>query len=115
MVREFHGGDEMTKKSKRFKKATKSSKRSKIAMKPVKRTKAAPKSAPPVAPVTRSSSARASIAEGTRLYAPAGRPSKADFIKVYGPSGPKMTWAQRAEAGVDAKHLQAALAAKGGA
>jgi hypothetical protein len=105
----------MTKKSKRFKKATKSSKRSKIAMKPVKRTKAAPKSAPPVAPVTRSSSARASIAEGTRLYAPAGRPSKADFIKVYGPSGPKMTWAQRAEAGVDAKHFQAALAAKGGA
>jgi hypothetical protein len=25
-----------------------------------------------------------------------------------------MTWAQRAEAGVDAKHFQAALAAKGG-
>jgi hypothetical protein len=29
--------------------------------------------------------------------------------------GPKMTWEQRAKAGVDAKHFQAALAAKGGA
>jgi len=28
--------------------------------------------------------------------------------------GPKMTWEQRAKAGVDAKHFQAALAAKGG-
>jgi len=27
--------------------------------------------------------------------------------------GPKMTWAQRAKAGVDAKHFQAALAEKG--
>jgi len=26
-----------------------------------------------------------------------------------------MTWSQRAEAGVDAKHFQAALSAKGGA
>lgn len=63
----------------------------------------------------RSKAARAHIAEGTRLFALAGRPTKAQFIKVYGPQGPKMTWSQRAEAGVDAKHFQAALAAKGGA
>jgi hypothetical protein len=35
-------------------------------------------------------------------------------VKVYGPQGPKMTWEQRAKAGVDATHFQAALAAKGG-
>jgi hypothetical protein len=63
---------------------------------------------------TRSKTARAHIAEGTRLFALAGRPTKAQFVKVYGPQGPKMTWAQRAKAGVDAKHFQAALATKGG-
>jgi hypothetical protein len=31
---------------------------------------------------------------------------------VYGPQGPKMTWEQRAKAGVDAKHFQSALAEK---
>jgi hypothetical protein len=41
--------------------------------------------------------------------------TKAQFIKVYGPQGPKMAWEQRAEAGVDAKHFQEALKAKGGA
>ena len=105
----------MAKKSKRSKKATKSSKRSRVATKPVKVTKMATTSAPPVTPVTRSSSARAHIAEGTRLFALAGRPTKAQFVKVYGPQGPKMTWEQRAKAGVDAKHFQAALAAKAGA
>ena len=54
----------------------------------------------------------ASRAEGIRLFALAGRPSKQDFIKVYGENGPKMTWAQRAEAGVPAEKFQAALAAK---
>jgi len=63
----------------------------------------------------RSKAARAHIAEGTRRFALAGRPTKAQFIKVYGPQGPKMTWEQRAKAGVDAKHFQAALSAKGGA
>jgi hypothetical protein len=29
----------------------------------------------------------------------AGRPTKAQFVKVYGPQGPKMTWEQRAKAG----------------
>jgi hypothetical protein len=41
-----------------------------------------------------------------------GRPSKTQFIKVYGAKGPTMTWAQRAKSGVDAKHFQAALAEK---
>jgi hypothetical protein len=61
---------------------------------------------------TRSKAARAHIAEGTRLFALAGRPTKAQFVKVYGPQGPKMTWSQRAEAGVDAKHFQEVLKAK---
>ncbi len=60
----------------------------------------------------RSRVARSHIAEGTRLFALAGRPTKAQFIKVYGPQGPKMTWEQRAKAGVDAKHFQEALKAK---
>jgi hypothetical protein len=60
----------------------------------------------------RSKTARAHIAEGTRLFALAGRPTKAQFVKVYGAKGPTMTWAQRAKAGVDAKHFQAALAEK---
>jgi hypothetical protein len=34
---------------------------------------------------------RAHIAAGTRLFVLAGRPTKADFAKVYGPKGPKMT------------------------
>ncbi|MBZ5502181.1 MAG: hypothetical protein LAN59_08045 [Acidobacteriia bacterium] len=33
----------------------------------------------------RSKAARAKIAEGTRLFALAGRPTKAQFVKVYGP------------------------------
>jgi hypothetical protein len=61
---------------------------------------------------TRSKTARSHIAEGTRLFALAGRPTKADFIRVYGPKGPSMTWVQRAKAGVDAKHFQEELKAK---
>ena len=59
----------------------------------------------------KSTSAGKSRAEGIRLFALAGRPSKEDFVKVYGPAGPKMTWDQRAEAGVPAEKFQAALAA----
>jgi hypothetical protein len=104
----------MTKKPKRYKKATKNSKRTKVAAKPVKEMKAATKAAPAVSsPVTRSMAARAHIAEGTRLFALAGRPTKTQFVKVYGAKGPTMTWAQRDKAGVDAKHFQAALAEKG--
>jgi hypothetical protein len=53
-----------------------------------------------------------SRAEGIRLFTLAGRPSQQDFVKVYGPSGPKMTWEQRAKAGVPAEKFQAALAGK---
>jgi len=60
------------------------------------------------------SAAGKSRAKGVRLFALAGRPSRQDFIKVYGPNGPKMTWEQRAEAGVPAEKFQAALAAKQG-
>jgi hypothetical protein len=60
----------------------------------------------------RPKAARAHIGEGTRLFALAGRPTKAQSVKVYGPQGPKMTWEQRAKAGVDAKHFQEALKAK---
>jgi len=56
--------------------------------------------------------ARANIAEGTRLFALAGRPTKAQFVRVYGPKGSAMTWVQRAKAGVDARHFQEALKAK---
>jgi hypothetical protein len=41
-----------------------------------------------------------SRAEGIRLFTLAGRPSQQDFVKVYGPNGPKLTWAQRSKAGV---------------
>jgi hypothetical protein len=80
-----------------------------------KLSKKTKKQAQPKQGAVRSKFARAHIAEGTRLFALAGRPTKAQFVKVYGPKGPKMTWAERAAAGVDAKHFQAALAAKGGA
>lgn len=83
--------------------------------KKVKVVKKATKQAQPKQTQARSKTVRAHIAEGTRLFALAGRPAKAQFVKVYGPKGPAMTWAQRAEADVDAKHFQAALAAKGGA
>jgi hypothetical protein len=109
MVHEFHGGDEITKKSKRSKKVTR---RSEVRMKPMKMRKASANPAPPATPVTRSSSTRASIAKVTRLYAIAGRPTKADFIKTYGPKEPNTTWAQRAAADVDSKHFQEALKAK---
>jgi hypothetical protein len=78
-----------------------------------KKARAAKKLAKPKqAHAVRSKTARAHIAEGTRLFALAGRPTKAQFVKVYGPQGPKMTWEQRAKAGVDAKHFQETLKAK---
>ena len=48
--------------------------------------------------------------EGIRLFQLAGRPTKEQFIQVYGEQGPKMTWAQRAAAGVPAEKFQGALA-----
>jgi hypothetical protein len=76
-----------------------------------KRTKAA-KSSKPQAPKKSAKGAGKSRADGIRLFQLAGRPSQQDFAKVYGPSGPKMTWEQRAKAGVPAEKFQAALAAK---
>jgi hypothetical protein len=77
-----------------------------------KATKAKRLAKPRQAHAVRSKVARAHIAEGTRLFALAGRPTKAQFVKVYGPQGPKMTWKQRAKAGIDAKHFQETLKAK---
>jgi hypothetical protein len=81
----------------------------KKAKKPTKKSK---KRVQPKQVTRMSKAARSPIAEGARLYALAGRPAKADFVKVYGPKGPSMTWVQRAKAGVDAKHFQEALKAK---
>jgi hypothetical protein len=76
-----------------------------------KKTKT-PKAVKAQAPKTSTKAAGKSRAEGIRLFTLAGRPSKEDFIKVYGPKGFSMTWSQRAEAGVPAEKFQAALAAK---
>ena len=70
--------------------------------------KTAPKPQPP------QKSAGVNRAEGIRLFKVAGRPTKEQFILVYGERGPKMTWDQRAAAGVPASKFQAALAAMGG-
>ena len=51
-------------------------------------------------------------AEGLRLFKLAGRPTREQCILVYGERGPRMTWAERAKAGVPANKFQAALAAK---
>jgi hypothetical protein len=59
-----------------------------------------------------SKSAGTNRAEGIRLFKLAGRPTKEQFILVYGERGPKMTWAERAKAGVSAKQFQSALPAK---
>jgi len=59
-----------------------------------------------------SESGKAAIGEGTRLFILAGKPTRAQLIRVYGEKGPKMTWAQRAKAGVPAERFQAALKAK---
>ncbi len=51
---------------------------------------------------------------GVQDFILAGRPTKEQFILVYGERGPKMTWEQRAAAGVPAEKFQAVLAEKGG-
>ena len=76
-----------------------------------KKTKTA-KALKPQAPKKGANTAGANRAEGIRLFQIAGRPSKQDFITVFGPNGFKLTWAQRAAAGVPANKFQAALAAK---
>jgi len=59
------------------------------------------------APQTEAGKARS---VGIQDYIKAGRPKPHDFEMVYGPRGIRMTWVQRAAAGVDAAHFQAALA-----
>jgi hypothetical protein len=73
------------------------------------KAQAAKPAAPKQQPMTKSEigSARS---EGIRLFKLAGRPTKGQFIQVYGERGPKMTWEQRAAAGVRAEKFQAALA-----
>jgi hypothetical protein len=61
-------------------------------------------------PQPQQKSAGSNRAEGIRLFKLAGRPTKEQFILVYGERGPRMTWDQRAAAGVPAEKFQAALA-----
>src|ERR1035441_9552462 len=57
-------------------------------------------------------SAGVNRSEGVRLFKLAGRPTREQCILVYGERGPRMTWEERAKAGVPANKFQAALAAK---
>jgi hypothetical protein len=80
-------------------------------MKTKKKTTEAKKVAKPTQAGVRSKIARAHIAEVTQLFALAVRPTKAQFIKVYGLQGPKMTWDQRAKEGVDVSRPRSLLLA----
>jgi hypothetical protein len=51
-------------------------------------------------------------AQGMRLFKLAGRPTEEQFVLVYGERGPRMTWEERAKAGVPAAKFQAALSVK---
>jgi hypothetical protein len=64
----------------------------------------------PPKPQLQPKSAGSNRAEGIRLFKLAGRPTKEQFVLVYGERGPRMTWEQRAAAGVPAAKFQAALA-----
>ena len=68
--------------------------------------------APKAGKVAQPTTAGAARSEGIRLFKLAGRPTREQFILVYGERGPKMTWDQRAAAGVPAETFQEALAAK---
>lgn len=72
-----------------------------------KKTKKAKKAAAPTK--LTSKEAGAARAAGMKLFALAGRPTKEQFIAVYGSNGAKMTWTERAAAGVPAKKFQEAL------
>lgn len=61
---------------------------------------------------TEAPSSRARRNEGIRQFNVAGRPTRDQFILVYGNAGPRMTWTQRAAAGVPAEKFQQVLAAK---
>src|ERR1039457_7592907 len=63
-------------------------------------------------PQPQQKSAGVNRSEGIRLFKVAGRPTREQFVLVYGERGPRMTWDERAKAGVPAKQFQTALAAK---
>lgn len=75
-------------------------------------TPATPAAKPATTGRTWPQQAEAPRREGVRLFAVAGRPTRDQFILVYGEKGPKMSWTERAAAGVPAEQFQAALAAK---
>lgn len=58
----------------------------------------------------RQKSAGEKQAQGRRLYRLAGRPTPEQFVMLYGKRGPRMTWQERADAGVPASKFQAELA-----
>ncbi len=92
-------------------------KQTKKAAKDFKSAAANDKTTETPAPKTEAGAARS---EGLRLYALAGRPTKSQFIRVYGKDGAKWTWEQRAKhaelasAEEAAKKFQSMLAAKAG-
>ena len=51
----------------------------------------------PKTEITLTKKAISARSEGVRLYQLAGRPSHAEFRKVFGKDGGKLTWTQRAE------------------
>jgi hypothetical protein len=61
---------------------------------------------------TKKNSAGKARAEGLRLFALAGRPTKQQLVLAYGKRGPLMTWGQRSAVGIPAEKFQAVLAAK---
>ena len=79
---------------------------------PTVKARKAAKAAKNEAPLVSKGVASQNRAEGLRLFKLAGRPTADQFNLVYGERGAKMTWAQRAAAGIPASKFQAALAAK---
>jgi hypothetical protein len=98
-------------RSQRTTKPTRKAAGRKMRATPKVKVKAQAVKAPPK-PESQHKSAGVNRSEGIRMFKLAGRPTKEQFIQVYGEKGPRMTWAQRAAAGVPANKFQAALAAK---
>ena len=92
------------KKTRKVRAAAKARSKAKVQKNPKRATTATQPTAKSVVSQNRS--------EGLRLFKLAGRPTTDQFVLVYGERGPKMTWDQRAAAGVPAKKFQAALAEK---
>ena len=71
--------------------------RARLAAKEAAKKVKAPKVVKPKSEVPKTAAGSAGAA-GIALYKMAGRPSKKDFLHVYGPMGAKWTWEQRAKA-----------------